>query len=257
MALFHSDAVSISYELHGEGRPILLVHGFSSSFQRNWKNTGWVEFLTRHGFQVIGLDVRGHGASEKRYRPEDYTTAALSGDVLKLMDHLRLARADLMGYSMGGGIALQLAMDHPERVRKLVVGGVADAILRGARDPREPEAIAAALETEDPSTIAGPLARQFRDFAEKGNNDRKALAAMMRRVPTEGGCGWPGSLERVRPLRCPVLIVLAGKDEVMAGAERLLQAIPHAQVVTIPDRNHNTVVGDPRFKEAVLQFLTE
>src|SRR5437879_5775524 len=115
MPTFNSGGVSIYYEAHGESRPIALVHGFSSSFQRNWKNTAWVEFLTKHGYQVIGLDVRGHGGSEKLYRPDAYATERMSGDLLNLLDHLNVARADLMGYSMGGGIVLRLAMDHPER----------------------------------------------------------------------------------------------------------------------------------------------
>jgi pimeloyl-ACP methyl ester carboxylesterase len=250
MAYFDSGGVSIAFEMEGEGRPVVLVHGFASSFQRNWKNTGWVDFLTQRGFQVIGPDVRAHGRSEKFYRPEDYTTAILSGDILSLMDHLRVARADLIGYSMGGGIVLQLAMDHPERVRTVVVGGIADSLLPGSPDAEAPREIAAALEADDPAAIAGPMARLFRDFAEKGGGDLRALAAMMR------GPGWPGHLEPLRPVACPVLIVTAGQDEIMAGAERLLRAIPHARLVTIPDRNHNTVVGDPRFKEAALQFLT-
>src|SRR5437764_3063286 len=109
MPTFDSTGVSIRYEVHGEGRPIVLVHGFASSFERNWNNTGWVQFLTGHGYQVIGLDVRGHGSSEKLYRPEAYTTEQMSGDLLLLLDHLSIAQADLMGYSMGGGIVLRLA----------------------------------------------------------------------------------------------------------------------------------------------------
>jgi pimeloyl-ACP methyl ester carboxylesterase len=249
MSILDSNGIAIHYEVYGEGRPIVLVHGFASSFQRNWKNTGWVEFLTRHGYQVIGLDMRGHGGSGKLYRPEAYTTPALSGDVMNLLDHLSVAEADLMGYSMGGGIVLRLAMDHPERVRKVVVGGVADALISGPHDPGPLKEIVTALETDDPPSIASPLARQFRSFAEKTDNDRKALAAMMR------GAGWPGALDSIRPIDRPVLIVVAGRDEIMAGTERLARAIPHAQIVTIPERNHNTVVGDPRFKEAVLGFL--
>ena len=249
MPTFCSDGIAIDYEVHGDGRPIALMHGFSSSFQRNWKNTGWVEFLTRHGYQVIGLDGRGHGGSEKLYHTEAYTTETMSGDLRNLLDHLNIPRADLMGYSMGGGIVLRLAMDHPERVRKVVVGGVGDDIIRGRHNPEGPREIAAALESEHPEAIASPLGRRFRTFADKTGNDRKALAAMMR------GPGWPGDLEQIRPIRSPLLIVVAGKDEIMAGTEHLAQAIPHARLVTIPDRSHNTVVGDPRFKEAVLRFL--
>jgi len=251
MPEFDSGGVPIQYELHGGGRPVVLVHGFASSFQRNWKNTGWVQFLTAHGYQVIGLDVRGHGGSAKLYTPEAYTTEQMSGDLLRLLDHLRIARADLIGYSMGGGIAARLAMDHPDRARKIVAGGVADAAIRAHHDPAGPREIAAALESPDPETITSPLGRQFRTFAERTNNDLKALAVMMR------GPGWPGDLEPVRPIDRPLLIVVAGKDEIMAGTDHLHHAFPDAQWITIPDRNHNTLVGDPRFKEAVLEFLND
>jgi pimeloyl-ACP methyl ester carboxylesterase len=200
---------------------------------------------------VIGLDVRGHGGSAKPHHADAYTTEQMSADLLRLLDHLAVARADLIGFSMGGGIVLRLAMDHPERVRKLVAGGVGDAVIRQYHDPAEPEVIAAALESSDPEAIVSPLARQFRSFAERTNNDLKALAVMMR------GPGWPGDLDAVQPLERSLLIVVAGKDEIMAGTQRLAQAFPHAQLVTVPDRNHNTLVGDPRFKEAVLRFLEE
>src|SRR6266566_4978502 len=103
MLAINSNGVSIQYEVHGEGHPIVLVHGFASSFERNWKNPGWVQFLTGHGYQIVGIDVRGHGGSEKLYTSEAYTTEQMSGDLLHLLDHLYIARADLMGYSMGGG----------------------------------------------------------------------------------------------------------------------------------------------------------
>jgi pimeloyl-ACP methyl ester carboxylesterase len=251
MAVFDSDGVAIRYETHGEGRPIVLVHGFASSFERNWKNTGWVSFLTGHGYQVIGFDVRGHGGSEKLYAPAAYATEQMSGDLLHLLDHLNIPQADLMGYSMGGGLVLRLALDHPERVRKVVVGGVADAVIREYHDPAVPREIAAALEIGHPESITSPRGRQFRDFAERTNNDLQALAVMMR------GPGWPGDLEHLAPLDRPLLIVVAEKDEIMAGTEHLMQAFPHTQLVTIPDRNHNTAVGDPRFKQAVLQFLSD
>jgi pimeloyl-ACP methyl ester carboxylesterase len=150
---------------------------------------------------------------------------------------------------MGGGIVLRFAMDHPERVRKVAVGGVADAILREHHDPAVPQEIAAALESGNSEAITSPLARQFRAFAERADNDLNALAAAMR------GPGWPGDLDPVRPVDCPLLIVVAGQDEIMAGTGHLARAFPHARLVTIPDRNHNTLVGDPRFKEAVLMFL--
>ena len=106
MPTFDSDGVSIYYEVHGTGQPILLVHGFASSFERNWKGPGWVDFLTAHGFQVIGLDVRGHGASGKPYDPQAHSAEHTAADVLNLLDHLHLAKPDLMAQPEG---------NHPDR----------------------------------------------------------------------------------------------------------------------------------------------
>ncbi len=108
MPYFMSNSLKLYYEIHGHGSPIVLLHGFSSSFERNWMRLGWVELLTTHGFQVIGLDLRGHGHSDKPLRPELYTTDLMGQDVLNLLNHLALGPVDLFGFSMGGGIALHL-----------------------------------------------------------------------------------------------------------------------------------------------------
>src|ERR1700754_947233 len=98
---FRSDDADIAYLDAGDGAPIVLVHGFASTKETNWVAPGWVDTLTRAGRRVIALDDRGHGASSKLYDPARYHTALMAEDVRALMDHLRIERADLMGYSMG------------------------------------------------------------------------------------------------------------------------------------------------------------
>lgn len=251
MPTFNSNGVTIHYETFGADKPIVLVHGFASSFTRNWRNTSWVECLTQHGYQVIGPDMRGHGASEKFYDPQVYGPANMAGDVLNLMDHLNLAQADLMGYSMGGGIALYLAMYHPERLRKVVLGGIGDGAIREQENRVRPNLIASALEAATPEAIDDPIARQFRSFAERTANDLKALAAVMRRPRA------PSDMDRIRQIALPVLIVVGERDKIAGGAARLAETIPNAQLITIPDRDHLSVVGDQRYKDAVLAFLTK
>lgn len=250
MPTFNSHGVTIHYEVHGDGQPIVLVHGFASSFARNWRGTGWVAFLTQHGYQVIGLDVRGHGASDKLYDPQAYGSEPFSTDVLRLLDQLRIAQADLMGYSMGCGIALYLAAFHGARVRKVIVGGIGDAIL-GAPSVVQADVVAAALESNDPSSITDPTARLFRLFATRNGGDLKALANVMRR-PREHG-----NAEAFRRLPQPVLIVNGSQDQIAGSADQLARLIPNARLVIIPERDHMTTVGDPRYKDAVLQFLRE
>jgi pimeloyl-ACP methyl ester carboxylesterase len=244
-----SGATTLAYEIHGDGPPVVLVHGFASSFRRNWSDPGWVVHLRRHGFQVIGPDMRGHGRSPRFHDPAAYATPLLAADILAMLDHLGLPRVDLIGFSMGGGVALHLGMFHPERFRRIVAGGIGDSLLPGGHDPQQLAAIAAALRTPHPETLTEPLPRLFRDFAERGGNDLAALTAAM------SGNGWPGHLVAEGPIALPVLLVHASQEQIIAGTQRLHRMLPQADVVVIPDRHHNSMVGDRRFKEAVTAFL--
>jgi pimeloyl-ACP methyl ester carboxylesterase len=251
MPTFDSESVPIHYKVIGTGRPIVLVHGFASSFARNWLNPGWADFLAGNGFQVIGLDVRGHGESGKPYEPEAHGAEHTAGDVLRLLDRLGIPQADLMGYSMGAGIALYLTAYHGARFRKVILGGIGDGAIATKRMAVHPNAIAAAMEADDPSALADQVARQFRTFAERGGNDLKALAAVARRPRA------PSDPDAVRRIAQRVLIVV-GADDVIAGStQKLAAAIPHARLVVIPGRNHLSVVGDQRYKDAVREFLQE
>ncbi len=245
--MFDSDGVSINYEVFGEGKPIVLVHGFASSFQGNWVDARWIEALSPIR-QVVALDCRGHGKSGKPQDSDAYAGDAMSEDVIRLMDHLGIEKADLFGYSMGGGISLRLLTSHPDRFTSVVLGGVGNVLARrsGGR-PNVPEA----LLTDDISTISDPVAKGFRQFAEANKNDLKALAAYMQapRTPME-----PADLGRVS---LPVLIVIGEGDALVGSPNDLAEAIPNARLVTIPDRDHLTVVPDQRFKDAVVSFLTE
>src|SRR6201981_4180067 len=102
MPSFHNGALEIAYLDEGEGEPIVLVHGFASSKNVNWVYPTWVSELRKGGRRVIALDNRGHGDSEKLYDPAQYSIPMMAGDVVALMDHLGIPRADVMGYSLGG-----------------------------------------------------------------------------------------------------------------------------------------------------------
>ena len=172
-----TDGTRIAYETAGEGRPIVLVHGFASEHVQNWKGPLWFEALTRAGHRVIALDCRGHGQSDKLYEPARYTNDLMAADVIAVMDSENVPTADVMGYSMGGMIAIHLLVSHPRRIRKLVVGGVGETYLHDrSADPRIAET-AEALEVDDKTQITNPTARAFRDFANQSGKDRLALAA--------------------------------------------------------------------------------
>ena len=248
MPTFDSAGVCIAYDALGEGPAVVLVHGFASNRIRNWKDPGWYDTLVRAGRRVVALDCRGHGQSDKPHDPAAYTPALMSGDVVRLMDHLDLARADLMGYSMGGRIAAALLVHHPERCGAAVLGGVGDGL---AGERRGADGIAQALETDDPAALTQPTAQAFRTFAEQGGNDLHALAACMR------GLRFTVVATDLQRIRTPVLVVVGENDTLIGDPRPWVDLIPRAQLLLVPGRDHLNTVGDRRYKEAALRFLHE
>jgi len=246
MQRFSSDGVDIAFIDEGEGEPILLIHGFASNHAVNWVNTGWIRSLTGAGRRVIALDNRGHGRSAKLYRPEDYSAPIMAEDARRLLDHLGIARADVLGYSMGARIAAFLAMRHPGRVRSAVFAGLGINMVRGMAGTGP---IAHALEAESIDQVTNPTARTFRAFAEQTKSDLKALAACIRSSRD------PITPEALGALRCPVLVAVGSKDVVGGSAADLAALIPGARALEIPERDHMKAVGDRRFKEGVIEFL--
>ncbi len=118
---FDADGVCIRYVDVGEGDPVILLHGFALSVEMNWAPSGLLESLPGE-FRLIALDLRGHGKSDKPGESEGYGPEFVN-DVLRLMDHLGIGPAYVVGYSMGGRIALKLLTEHPGRVRAAVLGG--------------------------------------------------------------------------------------------------------------------------------------
>ncbi len=246
MHKFNSGGVEIAYQTAGEGPPVLLVHGFASNARVNWWDTGWVKTLTEAGRRVITFDHRGHGASEKLYDPSLYPAAEMAEDALRLLDHLEIAQADVMGYSMGARVSAFLAIAHPARVRRAVFAGLASRMISGVGGA---EAIAAALEAPTRNDGLDINARAFRIFAEQTKSDLKALAACIRSSREKI------TVEELASLRVPVLVVAGEKDKVAGDVDTLVNAIPGAVGVTLPNRNHMNAVGDRGYKDAVLAFL--
>ena len=145
MSSFHNGAVEIAYLDEGEGDPIVLVHGFASTKNVNWVYPTWVSELKKNGRRVIALDNRGHGDSAKLYDPEAYHIGTMAGDVGALMDHLKIERADIMGYSLGARMTAWLAHRQPSL-----------------------------------DEVTDPVGRTFRAFADQTRSDRRALTACLR-----------------------------------------------------------------------------
>ncbi len=242
-----STVLRLAYDVEGDGPPIVLVHGFASNRAINWRAPNWYTTLVQAGRRVIGLDVRGHGESDKPHDATAYDEGELSRDVVRLMDHLGIERADVMGYSMGGFIVLRLLADAPQRLNKAIVAGVGENYYR--RTSANSEAIAAGLRAPSAREVKDAVSRQFRLFAEHGKNDLEALALCMLR-PRERIASFPDA-------GVPVVIVVGATDTIAGDPQVLTQAVTNSRVVVVPNRDHMLTVGDKLYKEAVLAFLDE
>lgn len=246
MQTFNSDGIRLAFLDEGAGEPVMLIHGFASSIRYNWVDPGWVQLLTGKGFRVIAIDNRGHGESEKLYDRELYAAPLMAEDARRLLDHLSIPRADVMGYSMGARITAFLALAHPDRVRSAVFGGLGGNMIRPMAGTGP---IAHALEASSIDDVKNATARTFRAFAERTGSDLKALAACIR------GSRDPITREMVGSLTCPVLVATGTEDVISGAADELAALIPGAEALPIPRRDHMLAVGDRVYKEGVLAFL--
>ena len=217
---FNSDGVEIAFIDEGEGFPTLLIHGFASNHRVNWVSTSWVRDLIAAGRRVIAFDNRGHGESGKPHDPSAYAAPLMAEDARRLLDHLGIGQADVIGYSMGARIA---------RVSRAQSSG--SRAPRGVRRPRRgmvkgigpSEPIAEALRAPSLDDVTDPRAREFRLFADQTESDREALAACIlaaRQTLT------PEELARIS---APVLVAVGSEDEVAGDAEALAALIPRAE----------------------------
>jgi pimeloyl-ACP methyl ester carboxylesterase len=246
MPSFLSDGISIAYEIYGEGPPVLLIHGFGSSGQVNWINTGWVETLTGAGYRVVTIDNRGHGQSQKLYSEDLYYAHDMAEDAARLLEHLGIPRCFVIGYSMGARISAFLALKHPQKVAASVWGGMGINLISGLEDSEE---IITALRAEKLSDVTHATGRQFRIFADHSKADRLALAACM--VSSRE----PMAEAYVRAIKVPVLVAVGETDEMAGDPHALADLLQDGEAFVIPKRNHMLATGDKAFKQASLDFL--
>jgi pimeloyl-ACP methyl ester carboxylesterase len=248
MQKFNSAGVDIAFQDEGQGAPLLLIHGFASNGRVNWQATGWVKTLLAAGYRVITIDNRGHGESQKLYDPQQYSAPMMAEDAARLLEHLGIVQAAVMGYSMGARISAFLTMQRPELVSRVIFAGLAERMVSGVPGA---EAIAQGLAAATARDITDLSARAFRIFAESTKSDLKALAAciLSSRVKIK-----PEALSRIA---CPVLVVAGEIDDVAGPVQPLVDLIPGAVGVLLPGRNHMNAVGDSGYKKAVLAFLAQ
>ena len=261
------DGVRLHARRAGRGPALLLLHGFTGSAAT------WAPFLPplaeRH--DVVAMDLLGHGASDRPRDPARHAAARVVDDLAALLDAIGVARAAVLGYSMGGRLALHFALAHPERVTALVLesasAGIVDADERRERAGADAR-LAADLERDGilafvarwerlplwASQASLPAATRERLRAQRLANDPAALAASLRGA---GAGVTPPAHDRLGALRAPTLVVAGALDAKYAGlARELAAAIPDARALVVPEAGHAVHLEQPAaFERAVLAFL--
>ncbi len=267
---FDSDGVTIRYVTEGEGEPVLLIHGWmADSSMWGGDASGNTKLTPLEGFQLIALDCRGHGQSDKPHEPDAYGPA-MAQDVVRLLDHLKIDKAHLVGYSMGAFIAGHVAANHPDRVISVVFGGQAP-LLAGTEPPTDgPEvtALIKAVEADDlgayilavrpptPTTPDRPkltpeqasLMARFLFY----NKDPKALAAA-----GQGFKHLTVTEDQLRACTAPVLFI-HGENEaehVRSHIAAIRDLLGRGEIKIIEAADHMTTLTKPDFGAAIVGFL--
>jgi pimeloyl-ACP methyl ester carboxylesterase len=264
---FDSGGVKIHYVTKGNGEPVVLIHGFMADHAM-WGKGG---FLNKVGdakvmatlakdFRVIALDCRGHGKSGKPSKTESYGPA-MAEDVVGLLDHLKIPKAHLVGYSMGSLIAGRVAVTHPERVLSVTFGGGA-AIL-----PIEPNAQEAFAKGVEDGTALIPLVITLSPADKAKPTPQEAEAIVKKLLSAEARSGLAAAFrsfknimvtqEELKKCKAPVLYV-HGADEYAHIKDRVpaeLKLLGRGQLKVVKGGDHLSTPGRPEFRAAILEFL--
>jgi pimeloyl-ACP methyl ester carboxylesterase len=262
---FDSNGVKIAYLDEGKGDVVVLLHGFGASAGEMWKNMPFVPVQVMpelaKEFRVVATDQRGHGKSDKPHDPKKYGRE-MADDVVRLLDHLKVKKAHVVGYSMGAMVAGKLLVAHPDRLLSVTFGGagpmcqvpkeftaVVDATAASLAQGKGigPLVISLTPEGQKPPTAeeAAALSGLF-----LGGKDQKALAAVLRGFPdlevTE---------QELKAVRVPVRFVYGSLDPLKEMAVRTGKLIPKSDAVVIDKGDHITALTSPQFRKAVVEFL--
>ncbi|NLG55819.1 MAG: alpha/beta fold hydrolase [Rhodococcus sp.] len=238
------DGTRIAYDVVGDGPPLLLLHGSALS-RAIWRGFGYTAALRDH-YRLILVDLRGHGRSGKPHTVDGYSLDLVIGDLIAVLDELKISRTRVLGYSFGGFVAMGLAMAHPARVSGLIVGGASSRSRKGTFDKLYFPGAIDALENEgiegfldrwnearswpiDPATRTAFMA-----------NDPLAMAAYMRRADVESSL--PD--EKLAQITAPTLVFVGSEDtHRVDDAKHLAATIPDASSVVIAGHDHSTTIA--------------
>lgn len=266
--VFDSNGVKIRYVTEGKGEPVVLIHGWMSDsgmWGQDQSGNTRLDTAGADGFQLIALDCRGHGKSDKPHDPEKYGPE-MAADVVRLLDHLKIGKAHLIGYSSGAFIAGKVAATHPERVLSVVYAGQAPVITEAmkASDFSEVDVFAKAVDegkglgsyiiAVTPPDMGTPT----EDFAKAianslyGDKDVKAFSAAGR-----GFKNLDVTVEQLAKCKAPILFIHGGNesDHVKNRVATVRELLGRGEVRIVEGGDHITTLIKPEFASAILEFL--
>lgn len=256
---FDSNGVKLFYQEQGAGEPVVLIHGFTLNGRLNWVLPGITSALSRD-HRVITIDTRGHGRSDKPHDPAKYGLEMVE-DIARLLDHLKIEKAHIVGYSMGAFITNKFVTTHPERVLSATLGGAGwgraedrpvflDDLAKSLEEGKGITPLLVALTPADrePPTEED-LALTNRLLAL--SNDQKALAAIIRGTP---GLSIPK--EKLEQNRVPVLAIIGERDPLKNGVDAMDGVMANLKIVIVPGGDHMNTFSNPLFVKSLRAFLS-
>jgi len=258
MPLARVNGIDIYYRVEGQGEPLIMIAGYSMS-ENNWK---YQSNAFRNNFQVIIFDNRGVGKSDKPQGP--YTTQIMAEDVIGLMDHLNIKKAYILGISMGGMIAQEIALNHPERLIKLILGCTYACCYRpsSGMTPDMQEAVKLPIR-QTTSRLMDLALNKFllRISVLPLMKIRCRFMGVLEARGLEGqraACLGHNTLDRLSWINVPTLVIVGTKDRVLipSSSEVIANKIPHARLVQIKGGSHLfSIEMHKMFNKEVLDFV--
>lgn len=226
---------------------VLLTHGFASSTYDTWGLTGWARMLEREGFRVLGIDLRGHGASQKPHDSAGYTVRSMASDIETVLDTFLIDEPLYVGYSLGARIGWQIAVDLGDRIPRAVLGGVPEGIPLDRLDVDQVRRYA-----DDGAEVTDPATKDYIALAERvPGNDLRALLALAEGMQKSHSI----DPDPAHAPQQPVMFATGSEDPVLEESRRLASAAPQSTFFTIPGRHHFNAPGSRDFRMAALEFL--
>ena len=222
-----------------------MVHGWGGSHQETWQNTGIEQLVNDAGTTVIGVDLLGHGTSEKSHDPNSY--ADISAPIRKAIG-ARTTGVDAIGFSLGAIALLDAAMHNPKYFRKLMLVGVGNGLLEPHKSDETDRIIAGIDGTASAEDV---LARQFGNYAKRSNNDPLALRAALLRPRKE-----PFSEAKLKSIDAEIVLAVGDRDFVLP-ADRLAKAFNRCQFVSLKNCDHFASTENFTFIDTLLGFFCE